>query len=73
MVISRADVGLFITAMCMRNQTMGIPALEHELFANLLMFDYFVKRERKREGKREGEREGQKGREGKKGRSSLGS
>ena len=40
MAISRADLGSVITAMCMRNRTMGIPALEDGLFVNLLIFDY---------------------------------
>ena len=40
MVISRVDFLCFITAMCMRNRNMRIPALEDGLFANLLIFDY---------------------------------
>ena len=40
MAISRADFSSFIIAMCMRNRTMGIPALEDGLFVNLLIFDY---------------------------------
>ena len=36
---SRADLSSFITAMITRNPTMGIPALEDELFVNLLTFD----------------------------------
>ena len=40
MAISRADLLCFITAMCMRNRTMGIAALEDGLFVNLLTFDY---------------------------------
>ena len=38
--ISRTDVLAFITAMRMRNPTMGIPAKEDGLFVNLLIFDY---------------------------------
>ena len=66
MAISRAAFGSFIIELVTRNPTMGIPALEDELFANLSIFEYlyyiFVfgktegKRERKREGK--GKREG---------------
>ena len=41
MTISRADFVSFITAMFMRNRTMGIPALEDGLFVNLFIFDYF--------------------------------
>ena len=40
MAISRADFWFFISAMCMRNRTMGVPALEDGLFVNLLIFDY---------------------------------
>ena len=40
MAISRADFWSSIIAMCMRNRTMGIPALEDGLFVNLLIFDY---------------------------------
>ena len=40
MAISRTDFLSFINAMCMRNRTMGIPALEDGLFVNLLIFDY---------------------------------
>ena len=38
--ISRDDFWFFIIAMCMRNRTMGIPALEDGPFVNLLIFDY---------------------------------
>ena len=31
---------VFIIAMCMRNQTIGIPALQGRLFVNLSIFDY---------------------------------
>ena len=40
MAISRTDFWFFITAMITRNRTMGIPALEDELFVNLSIFDY---------------------------------
>ena len=40
MAISRADFWFFITELVTRNPTMGIPALEDGLFANLLIFDY---------------------------------
>ncbi len=40
MAIFMADFWSFITAMCMRNRTMGISALEDGLFVNLLTFDY---------------------------------
>ena len=57
MAISFADFGSFITELVTRNPTMGIPALEDGLFANLWIFDYlyyiFFKRKGKREGKRE--------------------
>ena len=66
MAISRPDFLSFITAMITRNPTMGIPALEDGLFANLLMFDYlyyiFVFGKGKGKGKGKG-REGKKGRE----------
>ena len=60
MAISRADVGSFITELVTRNPTMGIPALEDGLFANLLIFDYlyyiflFGKGRGKGEGKGKG-------------------
>ena len=37
----RAEFWFFITAMCMRNRTMGMPALEDGLFGSLLIFAYF--------------------------------
>ena len=40
MGISRADFGSFICEQVTRNPTMGIPALQDILFANLLIFDY---------------------------------
>ena len=51
----------------MRNPTLGIPALEDELFASLLIFEYlyYIFVFGKREGKKERKREGKKGREGK--------
>ena len=39
MAISRVDLGFFIIAMCMRNRTMGILALE-DVFFESLIFDY---------------------------------
>ena len=70
MAISMVDILFFITELVKRHPTMGIPALEYGLFANLLIFDYiFVfgkgtgkgkgkgKRERKRNGKRERKKE----------------
>ena len=39
MAISRGDLFSFISAMCMRHQTMGIPALEDGLVVKLLIFD----------------------------------
>ena len=62
MVIYRADFCCSIIELVTRNPTMGIPALEDGLFANLLIFDcvyvfrYFCKgngREGKREEKRQ--------------------
>ena len=41
MANSRVDFWSFITELVTRNPTMGIPALEDGLFANLLFFDYF--------------------------------
>ena len=38
--ISTVDFWYFITAMSMRNRTMGILALEDGLFVNLWIFDY---------------------------------
>ena len=40
MAISRADFWSLITELVKRNPTMGIPALEDGLFANLSIFDY---------------------------------
>ena len=40
MAISRVDFWSCTNAMCMRNRTMGIPALEEGLFVNLLIFDH---------------------------------
>ena len=69
MAIYRADFLSFIIETVTRNPTMGIPALEDELFANWLIFDYLYVfrylckgkgRERKRKGKREGKREEEK-------------
>ena len=67
MTISKAEFWSFFTELVTRIPNLGTPALEHGLFANLLICDYlyyiFVKRERKREGKRERKREEEKGRE----------
>ena len=63
MAISRLDFASFITELVMRNPNLGIPALENELFANLLIFNYLCYILLNREGKREGERERKKGRE----------
>ena len=72
MAISKADFWFFITELVTRNPTMGIPALEDGLFANLLIFRllilYICVWKRKREGKNEREKEREKGRKGKKGR-----
>ena len=40
MTISRVDFGSFITELVTINPTMGISALENELFVNLLIFHY---------------------------------
>ena len=40
MAISGVDFWSFSIAMCIRNRTMGISALEYGLFVNLLIFDY---------------------------------
>ena len=40
MTISKAGFGSFITELVTRNPNLGIPAMEDELFANLLIFDY---------------------------------
>ena len=40
MAIPRADFWFLMTAMCMRNRTMGITALEDGLFVNLVIFEY---------------------------------
>ena len=40
MAISKTDFWFFISAICMRNQTMGISAIEDGLFVTLLIFDY---------------------------------
>ena len=40
MTISRGDFWFFIIELVTRNPTMGIPALEDGLFANLLIVDY---------------------------------
>ena len=40
MAISRVDCWFFIIEIVTRNPTMGIPALEDGLLANLLIFDY---------------------------------
>ena len=38
MAISRAEFCFFLIAMCIRNRTMGIPALEDSLSVKLLFF-----------------------------------
>ena len=40
MAIFRLDFWYFITELVMINPNLGIPALEDEIFANLLIFDY---------------------------------
>ena len=67
MAISRADFWSFIIELVKRNPNLGIPALEDELFAVLLIFEYsyYIFVFGKREGKRERKREGKGKREGK--------
>ena len=40
MAISRGNLWSFVIELVTINPTMGIPAVEDGLFANLLMFDY---------------------------------
>ena len=65
MAISRANFLSLIPEFVTRNPTMGIPALEDGLFANLLIFEYLyylfcLGKEKRREKGREKGREGKK-------------
>ena len=72
MTISREDFWSFITELVTRNPTVGIPALEDGLFANLLIFRLLIlyicvwkgKGKGKMKGKRKGKREGKEKRRG---------
>ena len=62
MAISRADFYFVISELVTRNPNLGISALAHGLFANLLIFNHLSgKGKGKEKGKGKGKREGRKG------------
>ena len=63
MTISKADCWSFITEVVTRNPNLGIPALEDGLFANLLIFDYYIIYLLKGKGKGKGRGKGKGKRE----------